>query len=183
MTIEHSTTTGVYFNKQDYASIWKRILAWIIDLSLISFCICGLWYGSSYFINDSSFAGKISFWGSVLMAYLYLAILKPSKVRTLGFKIADIKIVNLYGKKPSWLAMLTRFLLLAIGPFSLIIDILWLTGEPTRQTLRDKYVGTYVVRNNAEPYGTGSLRNVSLDFLGWHLVFKEIVEPENENNV
>ena len=170
----------VYYKKQDYASIWKRIFAWVIDLSVISFFIGGYWYGNFYFINDSMLAVTISFWGSVLIAYVYLAILKPSKLRTLGFRVADIKIVDLYGKKPSWSTMLVRFLLLAIGPFTLIIDILWLTGETTKQTLRDKYVGTYVVRNSSEPYGTGISRNVELDFLGWHLIYKEIVLPENQ---
>ncbi len=65
-------------------------------------------------------------------------------------------------------------MLLTFGPFSLIIDLLWLTGETTRQTLRDKYIGTYVVRSDSAPKGTGQLQRVSLDFIGWHLVFKEV---------
>ena len=172
---------GVYYGRQDYASFWRRILAWAIDLVIILLILGGYCYLNFHFINDSLLAFNVSFFGSLLIAYVYLAILKSSALRTLGFRVADLKIVDLYGNKPSWSTMLIRFMLLAVGLFSLIVDLLWLTGETTRQTLRDKYFGTYVVRTYSEPEGTGRLQNVSLDFIGWHLVFKEVVLEHNVN--
>jgi len=53
--------------------------------------------------------------------------------------------------------MTFRFALLAIGPFELLTDLLWLTGEETKQTLRDKFVGTYVVKKTAIPIGEAKL--------------------------
>jgi len=166
---------GVFYKAQDYANLWKRSLSWLIDLTVLLLLAGALCYCSFYLIEEEELALKISFFGSVFVSYVYLAILKSSEIRTLGFRISDIKIVNLYGDKPSWATMLVRFLLLSVGPFELIVDILWLTGEPTKQTLRDKYMGTYVIKNHSKPCGTGFLRNVSLDFLGWHLIFREVV--------
>ena len=48
-----------------------------------------------------------------------------------------------------------RYLLLLFGPIEWIVAILWLTGEETKQTFRDKHVGTYVVKENANPIGNG----------------------------
>ena len=179
MTEDSKNMRGVFYEQQDYAGLWRRILAWAVDLAFMLFILGGYCYLNFYFFNDQIMAFKVSFFGSLLIAYIYLAFLKSSKLKTLGFRVADVKIVDLYGNKPSWSTMSTRFMLLAIGPFSLIIDLLWVTGEPTKQTLRDKYIGTYVVRNSSEPKGTGKLQNVSLDFIGWHLVFKELVLDNN----
>ena len=106
--------------------------------------------------------------------YVYLAVIKSSNFRTIGYNLFGIKVVDLLGNSPNWSTMLIRFLLIFIGPFTFIIDILWLTGEQTKQTLRDKYAGTYVVKNTSIPKGTGLLRTVSLHFMGWNLSFKEV---------
>lgn len=181
MSKKENMERGVYYDRADYASFGRRILVWAIDLTVILAILYVYCYVNFYSINDSLLAFKISFFGSLLISYVYLAILKSSTFGTLGFRVADVKIVDLQGNKPSWSTMLTRFLLLAIGPFSLILDILWLTGEQTKQTLRDKYMETYVVRKNSKPKGTGKFRKISLDFVGWHLVFREVVSENNMN--
>lgn len=102
--------------------------------------------------------------------------MKRSKIRTIGYILTGVKIVNLKGEKPSIFKMILRASLLVIGPFELIIDIIWLTSEVTKQTLRDKYVGTYVVNLNAIPIGKGRLQNVTLGVMGWNLMYKEVKE-------
>ncbi len=72
--------------------------------------------------------------------------------------------------------MILRAFLLLIGPFELITDIIWLTSETTKQTLRDKYVGTYVVNKNSLPVGKSKLQNVTLGFMGATLMYREIKE-------
>lgn len=69
-------------------------------------------------------------------------------------------------------------MLLLLGPFELFIDIIWLTSEATKQTLRDKYVGTYVINQNAVPIRKGKLQNVSLEFMGWNLMCREVQESQ-----
>ncbi len=172
--------TGVYYRQEDYAGFWKRCIAWLIDLTVILLFVGLYGYLVFSFIEDSSFAVKVSFSGSLLSAYAYLAILKSSRFKTLGFKVAHITIVDLKGEKPSWSTMLVRFLLMTLGPFTLLYDLLWLTGETTRQTLRDKYMGTYVIKNDSTPLGMGKIRSVRLDFMGWHLIFRETIIPENQ---
>ena len=63
-----------------------------------------------------------------------------------------------------------------IGPFELIFDIIWLTQEQTKQTLRDKYVGTYVINKNAVPITNSIIQNVTLNVMGWSLVYDEVKE-------
>ncbi len=72
--------------------------------------------------------------------------------------------------------MILRVLLLTLGPFELLFDIIWLTSEATRQTLRDKFIGTYVVNRNAAPIGKARLQNVTLGVMGWNLMYQEIKE-------
>jgi len=165
---------GVYYDSKDYAGLIKRAWAWTIDSIVLGIFVISLWYLLSYMFDDEIIVIKLSFWTFVLFAYIYLSILKPSKLRTVGYVIAGLKIVDLYGNTPSWNIMLTRFFMLGFSPFAFIIDMLWLTGESTKQTLRDKYVGTYVIDNLAKPQGEIPLKKVFLNFLGWTLNYSEI---------
>jgi len=164
---------GVFYHLTDYASFWKRVAIALIDFAvIISLLILIKLFANPLYFHHS----EISF---LLFSFTYLAILKPSKIRTLGYIVTGVKIVNLKGNKPSFFHMLLRTALLLIGPFTLIFDILWLTGEPTRQTLRDKYVGTYVIKKNADPLGKGILQRVSLDVICWHLIYREVKGSNN----
>jgi len=74
--------------------------------------------------------------------------------------------------------MTFRFFLLAIGPFELITDLIWLAGDEAKQTLRDKFVGTYVVRKTAKPIGEGKIIRTRLCVLGWNLEYSEVAAGE-----
>ena len=87
---------------------------------------------------------------------------------------SDVEIVDLKGGRPSWLTMTNRFISLVLGPVHLIMDLLWLIGEQEKQTLRDKIAGTYVIRKNAQPIGTGTLTVVIYHILGFALSFREL---------
>ena len=50
--------------------------------------------------------------------------------------------------------------------------------EPQRQTLRDKWVGTYVVRRGTEPIGTAPIHYKRIAFGGIFLIFPEVGRPE-----
>ena len=166
--------TGVFYKRCDYAGFVKRAIIAAIDslvLIIISFLFILL---SSYIISDEKFLIKFNFLAIALISMCYLAILKPSKYRTFGYKLTNVKIVDLKGKKPTLFKMILRTLLLLIAPFGLIFDIIWLTSEETKQTLRDKYIGTYVVSKDASPIGQGKFQIVSLGFMGFILTYWEI---------
>ncbi len=70
--------------------------------------------------------------------------------------------------------MLFRYCLLIVGPLEIFLDLIWLTGEETKQTFRDKYVGTYVVNLKAKPIGQGPQIITKMNVMGWHLMFREV---------
>lgn len=178
MTKDSEQKPGVFYSKQDYAGFWIRVLAWGIDLAVVLavIFIYSMIYG--YALPGNELSLNVFLISSFLTCFLYLAILKRSDLSTLGFRLAKIKIVNLKGEIPSIFTMSLRFLLLAFGPFELLTDLLWLTGEGTKQTLRDKYVGTYVVKRNSNPIGTSNIIQTRLNVLGWNLLFSEVNIPE-----
>ena len=149
---------GIFFDLENYAGILKRSTAWVIDILFLIIILAILVYILYFTISEEIIVIKIAFWTFLLITYIYLSVLKPSRFRTIGYIVAGLKIVNLKGEKPSWNTMLTRFVMLGFSPFAFMIDILWLTGEKTKQTLRDKFVGTYVIDNNAIPTGESPLK-------------------------
>ena len=173
---------GVYYDSKSYAGFWLRVFSWAVDLILLSIIV--ILYSLIYFNsqNSSMLAFNIYFWGSFFTCHLYLTLVKTSNSSTLGFWLAKIKVVDLYGKKPSFLTMTFRFLLLAIGPFGLITDLLWITSEETKQTLRDKFMGTFVVKKAAEPIGKGLIQHVRLFIFRWNLIIKEVSIPQKSLN-
>ena len=167
---------GVIFNREEYAGLIKRIVIAVVDLILIFGISISVLFITDYLIYNDELYYKFNFFFILIFSIWYLAFLKRSKFRTLGYILTGVKIVDLKGQKPSAIKMILRALLLLLGPFELIIDIIWLTSERTKQTLRDKYIGTYVVNKDAIPVKKGPLQNVSLGFMGWNLMYKEIKE-------
>ena len=165
---------GVYFDKNDYAGFWVRLGAWIIDSIIVMLFSSICWFIVDKLSDNPLISFRITFFSSLIFMYLYLAISKVSKFKTIGYNLFSIRVVDLFGNKPQWHTMLLRFFLIFIGPFSFVTDLLWITGEHTRQTLRDKYSGTYVIKNNAIPKGYGILKTIYLHFMGWNLSFLEV---------
>jgi uncharacterized RDD family membrane protein YckC len=167
---------GVYYKKDDYAGFLKRVVIAIVDLIVLLIAEALSLFVTDYFVHDMNSYLKINFFIFIILSLLYLAILKRTQKGTIGYILTGVKIVNLKGEKPSIFKMVLRASLLVLGPFELVIDIIWLTSEATKQTLRDKYVGTYVVNKEAQPIGKSKLQNVSLGVMGWNLMYREIKE-------
>ncbi|MBI5550808.1 MAG: RDD family protein [Desulfobacterales bacterium] len=167
---------GVIFDKNDYAGFIKRVVITIVDLAVIFIVLASMFYISDHLIDDYDLFYYFNLLFFVSFLVWYLALLKRSRYRTPGYILAGVKIVDLKGRKPSVFKMVFRAFLLLIGPFEVLIDIMWLTQEVTKQTLRDKYVGTYVVRKDAVPAGKGRLQVVTLGVMGWSLMYREVKE-------
>ncbi len=165
---ENNQNLGVIYDKTEYAGIIKRIIIAAVDTMIILIVTSAVLYISDYMIIDDTTYIKFNFIFFFIFSIFYLALLKRSKIRTLGYTLTGVKIVDLRGKKPSIFNMVFRAILLLFGPFELIFDIIWLMQEPTRQTLRDKYTGTYVINKKANPVGSGRLQNVTLNVLGYN---------------
>lgn len=174
---------GVYYNINDYASLLKRIIAAGTDtLVLIVFIVIVSIIWSLIFMPptleiqaeyDWPFNPAYIFCFYLLNAYLYLAILKRSAIRTFGYRITKIKIVNMKGKRPSLLQMTWRFLLI-FGPIHILVDLFWLGGDDDRQALRDKFARTYVVAVDSSPEGSGPFVFANYNFLSFFFIFREV---------
>lgn len=171
---------GVYYNPNDYAGFLRRIAIVMIDISVIS----GIWllitYLSWHVIPDDKSFLQVSFFSPFLLAYLYLVLVKRS-IGTLGYLITGVRIVDLYGNQPSIVRMTGRFLWLFFVPLSFALDLVWLIGEESRQTLRDKVIGTYVVKKKTEPIGTGQQTIKIMSLIGLCLRLREVKKQSHES--
>jgi len=118
------------------------------------------------------------FWGWLVFAYLYLTLLKASRVRTLGYKLTGSKIVNLRGQRPSIIWMTFRLALWIGGPFSFLFDLFWSGIDDDRQTLRDRFAGTCVVNTNAEPIGESEIHLAYFTAGGFNLMYPKVMRSK-----
>lgn len=171
---------GVYYRNGDYADFASRAAVMLVDLLFIllfSFIATGILWGlAPRRLNFPAVMIEII----VLFSFFYLTIIKASKLRTLGYILIGVRIVDLKGKRPSFFKMVFRYLLLTLGPLSLIPDILWLIGEPTKQTFRDKVSGTYVIKKDAEPMGTGAMHLKYYHITSFHIIVPEVKKEDTK---
>jgi uncharacterized RDD family membrane protein YckC len=165
---------GVYYSQQDYASLSRRFMIMAIDipiLALIWIAMVFIWELANPDWEELP-ASLTYIW--LAIAYLYLSILRCFEKRTLGNILTGTRIVNLKGISPSLFQMTFRFLILVLGPINFFVDLFWLAGDPNKQTLRDKFAGTYVIRKNAKPLGRGVQQLSHYHFFGFSFLFREV---------
>ena len=167
---------GVYYREQDYAGVWRRLLTDLIDIPvlLLLIAIAGI-------TLDTLFPYRVAAAAllpvAAILAFLYLALLKRSRLRTLGYRVAGVRIVDFHGDTPSATAVTLRLIFAVFGPLNILLDLFWIPGDPCRQALRDKFAQTYVVRERAKPAGSAPIRLCRYGVLGWSFVFQEVA-PE-----
>ena len=114
------------------------------------------------------------------ICYLYLAPLKASRLRTVGYRLMGLRVVDLQGRRPGWVRMTIRLVAMSFGSLWWVLDLFWMCGQSDRRKISDLYAGTYVVRVNAAPEGRGA---VGLGFYGiftYFFVFREVLRPTAE---
>lgn len=168
--------SGVYYSRSDCAGFSRRLFILLVDLAVVTgawMLATWLWEGSTP-ESDQDHLLYLAAWGAFVFAYLVVA---ESYGHTLGFWLAGVRIVTLGGERPSLLRMTFRLLIWVLGPIHPAFDIFWLGGDPQRQTLRDKFACTLVVRRNAVPAGRGVFRFNRHLFLNLNLGFFEVDQP------
>jgi uncharacterized RDD family membrane protein YckC len=165
---------GVYYHPEAYAGLLLRFLIVVVDLGVIF--VAGVLIHAACFeliaVDSEASVWFLASW--VATTCVYLVFVESSSAGTLGFLLTGMKIVNLKGDRPSFLRMAFRLLLWCFGPIHPVIDLLWLSGDPDRQTLRDKLAGTYVVRKTAIPCGDGVVRLRQYFLFGLAILFPEV---------
>ena len=171
---DNSLGKGVYYAADDYIGIMRRIAILAVDLTVLILLGFILILITTEPLDDPT----DSFWFAyVALAWTYLTILKPSKVRTVGYWLTGARIVNLRGQRPSILRMTFRLLVWLFGPFNLLFDLIWAGIDDDRQTLRDRFTGTCVIKHGAEPVGTGEIHLTYYNAFGLTLTYPRVSRP------
>jgi hypothetical protein len=172
---EGTAGAGVYYRGEDYAGFVRRLAILAIDTCVL---MIGLTLVIAAFLLPS---GRFSVGPDVvgiamlMWVYSYMAVLKATRFGSVGYLLTGSRLVNLKGKTPSLLATSIRVMFLVVGPLNPILDLFYLGGDENRQTLRDKFAATYVIRRHATPAGSGPIEYVRHFVLGWAPVFREVV--------
>lgn len=164
---------GLYFSVGDYAGLLRRLVIVVLDCATLlgSYFAFGTLLLAFSLVNPAQLLAL--FWISV---WLYLAVLKPS-IGTVGYWVTGCRILTLRGTRPSVPRMTFRLLLCLLSPFTPILDLLWASIDDQRQTLRDRFAGTCVVRRRAAPQGWGEVHLSHYHALGYNLMYATVRRP------
>jgi uncharacterized RDD family membrane protein YckC len=167
---------AAYFSSGDYAGPIRRVVILAIDLVALFVIVCGITLVLALLDPahpPEQLAGEMLL---LLMSagYVYLTLVQRSRIGTLGYLLMGVRIVDIEGRRPSLLQMTVRLIPMLPVPWSLLFDLGWMLDDPGRQTLRDKWAGTFVVRRKARPLGWTTVIYKRICFAGLHLVFPEV---------
>ena len=166
---------GAYFLPADYVGLIPRIAIFVVDLATLAafYIIGGILALRFTEISDDQFVMLF-----FVIAWFYLTLVKTSSFRTVGYRLLGARIVNLKGEKPSIVRMTFRFLLCLFGPFSFMFDLLWVSADEQKQTLRDRFAATCVIKYSAEPAGQAEIRFVFYNAFGFNLMYQQVMAPK-----
>ncbi len=170
----HNLGDGVYFARRDYAGFLRRLVIIMVDL-LVIFMV-GFVIQMTWQLARPEVEGPIPSLLWFGFADLYITTLRGTRLRTIGYILAGVRIVNLKGERPSFFWMNLRLFLWVLGPINPIVDLVWFWGDEDRQMLRDRLAGTYVIRRGAVPVGGGPIRPITLFVLGFAFVYPEVMK-------
>ncbi len=171
---------AVYFAPGDYASVPRRVLAFLLDVGVVFLFIilASLAAGflavprdvmsqppsperdrlitkhmgeHAYTVNAPLALG----WMLVVAGYHTLGKMRHG--RTLGHLLTGLRVVDARGESPRFKVMLKRFLIAlpACGMFGLSYFVC--RRDPKRQATHDQWAGTWVVRRRAKPAGAADV--------------------------
>jgi uncharacterized RDD family membrane protein YckC len=166
---------GVFFRREDYAPFWKRVLVDLLDLLVVGI-IFFLFTLPVIILSDELTRPVFNTITAMLAAtlVLYFVVLKRSRFRTVGYRLFGVRIVGLDGNPPSYWALIVRLTFGFFGPLNWLLDLIWLSNDPHRQALRDKFANTYVIKASAAPVGTGPTTTKQYMILMFNFSFGEV---------
>ena len=171
--------TGVLYDPHDYLPFWKRLIVSLVDalVVIVAGFVLAILFAASVNATDDQL-GVIFLSVFAAVSFVYLVVLKRSTLRTVAYRLFGARIVSLSGTQPSIWQMTQRLAFGLAGPANYFFDFVWITQEETRQSLRDKWAGTYVVRVGALPRSHGRIVTRLHDFMGASVLFDEVVDQE-----
>ncbi len=175
--MDTSTKHGVFYEITDYAGILRRFFIIVVDLAVLLALLWVLAFAASF---SDRIAGA-AILAAPILCYAYLAGLKATPLGTVGYRLAGVRLSDLRGRQASIWRSTFRSGFLVFGPLNLFFDLIWLSGDPNRQSMRDKFAGTYVVRRKAMPAGNGPIDYKTYFIMTNAFVFAEVSRPAAES--
>lgn len=179
---ENDFSGPILYRREDYVGPFRHLLIFAVDSCVLYFLLVALTLiaipiGDLITTNPMPIVALL--W--LILSWVYLAVMKPSRFRSVGYWIADARIITIYGKPPSPGQMTMRLIWAAMYwvPYftvSIFTDLIWTTMNDERQMLRDLIVGTRMIRHHAKPVGVGKVSRCLLTGLGI-TVFYAIIRP------
>ncbi|HBE67597.1 MAG TPA: RDD family protein [Planctomycetaceae bacterium] len=171
-----------YYRLEDYAGFGTRILVVLLDaVALLALAVL-LWLPFLVLILAGAIQRDPSgnYWIAMLiLTWCYLTVVKR-KGKTLSYWILKLRIVNAKGGEPSIAVMTGRMMLWLLGPFNVVLDLLWLGADTERQSLRDSYMGTYVIKRDAKPIGRATLSLARYYSCGFAFAYPRVNRPRSD---
>jgi uncharacterized RDD family membrane protein YckC len=174
-----SSLQAVWFFPSDYVGFWPRLAVELADsvvivILLLVVTITVALLDPAEELSDSMLTVLVTCCAVVI--YGYFVVLKRSGFNTLGYRLTRVRIVDAYGRPPGLGALTLRLSFGLLGPFNVILDMLWIPSDRHKQALRDKFAHTYVVKASAEPAGPARVVFRTYYVMGMSFVFQD-VEP------
>ena len=183
MSVDESLGNGVFFARDSYAGLMRRILVMLIDGMVLIAAGVAIWVPLVMLLWDPQ-TGRtpdaLFFMLWTALIWFYLTIIKRSRCRTVAYRLLGLQIVTTCGTRPTLAVMTLRLLIWVFGPFSFILDLLWVGVDTEQQTLRDCYAGTYVVRANSQPVGVGPMHLTRYFGAGLALSYPRVIRPASD---
>ena len=179
--IDNSLGDADYYDMDDYVGFGKRLIVVCIDSMIIVLIGIALWIPfvvlivTEYAQTDPSGV----FWIFFLIAiWVYLAPIKRSDFGTIGYRMLGIRLVSTKGGRPSLINMTIRMMIWMFAPFNFVLDLLWLGADTESQSLRDCYLGTYLITRKAKPIGRASAHLTRYYAMGFSLAYPRVCRPK-----
>jgi uncharacterized RDD family membrane protein YckC len=166
--------SAVIYLAGDHIGTLRRLLIDVIDTAIVVIASLFPTLVAFAVLSDVQTAALVMLVAWSVIWTLYFVILKGSRFRTVGYVLAGARIVNLRGERPGYVSLLGRLAFAVLGPFNFFADLLWVSSDPCRQALRDKFAHTYVIRRNAVPVQTGRIVYRVYFAFGMTLQFAEV---------
>lgn len=167
-------STGVVFKEEDYAGFWRRLIILIVDLFVVIVITTPCYLADSYryeeYYSDNEL---VFFYVGMFLSYLYLTVLKASKIGSIGQIVTGTEILTIRGRRPNIFLMTYRLLFWLVGPVNFIADLAFIYMNKEKRTLRDGLCNTIVLKRSADPISnTAEIRNIRVMVFGFYILYQ-----------
>jgi uncharacterized RDD family membrane protein YckC len=165
---------AVWFFPSDYAGFWRRLGVELADAVVIAVLLLIVTVTVALLDPVGDWNDTYLFAGWLALGWIYFVVLKRTPIGTVGYRLAGVRIVDAYGRAPGLGALTLRLAFGILGPLNIVLDLLWIPSDRHKQSLRDKFAHTYVVKATAQPAGPARVVLRTSSVLGMAVVFRDV---------